>query len=368
MSHLIMVGIDVHDKNLVCAWSTVHDDTVRRAVYRNDFMEIARMIDDFFEAGGGRGQAQVHVAYEASGHGFNLHDRLGAAGVSCSVLAPSRIDRSVKHRSCKNDRVDAKKLMEILRGHLLAGTELPAIWAPGLKQRDDRELVRARLTFARDLTRTKTRIRSLLKFHGLQPPDGVTLWSAPYHRWLERLAAGGAELADGAAEALTSHLQIMTTLMDEVDRLGAAVSRLARSDTHRRLVEALTTIMGVGELTAMVFLAELGDLRRFPNRRKLAAFLGLAPSQHGSGETDGRTGRITRQGSARIRGLLCQAVWVVLGRDRAVSRRHARIMRGDPARKKKATVAMMRKLALRMRAIVLEVLGAMPGPYDALPA
>ncbi len=64
---------------------------------------------------------------------------------------------------------------------------------------------------------------------------------------------------------------------------------------------SLTSIIGVGTLTAMVFLTEMGDLNRFPNRRKLKAYVGLAPTSHESGEIKDRKGHIARRGSSRLR-------------------------------------------------------------------
>jgi transposase len=67
------------------------------------------------------GGARVVVAYEASGNGFILCDELRAAGFECHVLAPTKIERSVKQKRNKNDERDADRLLEILRGHYLAG-------------------------------------------------------------------------------------------------------------------------------------------------------------------------------------------------------------------------------------------------------
>jgi transposase len=105
----------------------------------------------------------------------------------------------------------------------------------------------------------------------------------------------------------------------------------------------------------MVFLTELGDLRRFANRRKVGAFLGVVPSSNESGESaKDRKGHITRQGSARVRKVLCQAAWSRVTFDPDESKVYARIVEKNLNKKKIATVACMRRLGIRMWHIALE--------------
>ena len=76
----------------------------------------------------------------------------------------------------------------------------------------------------------------------------------------------------------------------------------------------------------MVFLTELGDMRRFRNRKKVGAFLGVVPSSNESGENNDRKGHITRQGPARVRKVLCQAAWARIAFDKEEQKVHARIV------------------------------------------
>ena len=105
---------------------------------------------------------------------------------------------------------------------------------------------------------------------------------------------------------------------------------------------------GVGVLTAMVFLTELGDMRRFSNRRQVGSFLGLTPASHESGEDADHKGHITHQGPSRVRKVLCQAVWSRLRVDRSEQRAYERLVVRNPRNKKVAVVARMRVLAIRM--------------------
>ena len=98
----------------------------------------------------------------------------------------------------------------------------------------------------------------------------------------------------------------------------------------------------------MVFLTEIGDLHRFANRRQLAAYLGLAPSAHESGERNDRKGRITRQGPSQVRHVLCQAAWAAIRCSDEWRATYNRIRGDSKQRNKIAIVAVMRKLGITL--------------------
>jgi transposase len=113
-------------------------------------------------------------------------------------------------------------------------------------------------------------------------------------------------------------------------------------------VAELMKLKGVGVLTALVFLTEVGDLGRFENRRQISAYLGLAPSAHETGQCGDRKGHITRQGPSRVRRVLCQATWSRIRSDGAAQIAYQRLVKKNPKRKKIAVVAGMRQLAVLM--------------------
>lgn len=301
------------------------------------------------------GVGTVIFVYEASGQGFGLHDQLRASGIRCFVLAPTRIARSVKQSRTKTDEKDAEGLLELVRGHVLAGNALPSVWVPDRQTRDDREVARSRLDVADKLGATKTQIRTLLKRHGVEKPRELGQgWTGLYREWLTYLASRGVELGPGARVGLGTLLRQMRFLEGERGLLDQAVEGLSRTQRYAVPAEALSAQPGVGVLTAMVFLTELGDLGRFRNRRQLGSYLGLVPGCAESGEASDRKGRITRQGPRRVRKLLCQAAHAWL-RSRPLEQSvYKRIIRKNPQKKKKAVVASMRRLGIRLWHIGLE--------------
>jgi transposase len=349
MADSIMVGCDLHDKTMVLRFGTGQEPAKARTFTGDPAGRLA-MITWLGDLQAKRQAVRVLFAYEASSRGFGLHDDLRQAGIECFVLAPTRIARSSKHRSSKNDGRDANQLLELLRGHVLAGNDLPAVWVPDAQTRDDRELVRMRLTAGDQLTTLKNQVQSLLKRNEVRRPEILGKgWTRGYHVWLSDLMCGKAKgLGTGGQAALGSLLRRIQSLETEIKQLDGSIVVLSQEDRYASAARALDAIKGVGVLTAMVFLTELGDVSRFSNRRQLAAYLGLVPSSDESGDRDNHKGHITRQGSRRVRKVLCQSTWSIVGRKTEFRQAYDRIVEKNPRRKKIAVVAVMRRLAILM--------------------
>lgn len=356
MVNSIMVGCDLHDKSMLLAIAAGRGRPVIRS-WGTAAASRQAMIADLKRRADQAGTQRISFAFEACGFGFTLHDELMEAGIESHVLAPSKMERSPKRRKGKTDEKDAIAIFEILRGHVLAGNKLPSVWVPDLATRDDRELVRLRLTAVEDATRVKLRIRWLLKRNGLEKALAEA-WSVEYWRWLGQLADGG--LAPGAGAALASLMRQLEWQSGEIARLDTQVLALSQTERYAPVVAALRRHSGVGVLTAMVFLSEMGDMSRFSNRRQVGAFLGLSPSCFESGEADDRKGHITRQGPSRVRKVLCQAVWSRLRRVESERVAYERLVERNPKHKKIAVVARMRTLAVRLWHTALEAQPAMP--------
>jgi len=137
-------------------------------------------------------------------------------------------------------------------------------------------------------------------------------------------------------------------LSKQIAELDKHVRALSHANRYRAGVTALCELPGVGLITAMTYLTEMGDLSRFSNRRQVAAYLGLCPSAFESGQADDRKGHITRQGPGRVRKVLCQAAWTAIRVDTTTREAWVRIKGNTKGCSKKAVVAIMRKLAIVM--------------------
>jgi len=347
MCEPIMVACDLHDKTMLLMLAQGRGEPEKLSV-ANSVAGRARMIADLQERSRQAGGAALIFAYEASGLGFGLYDELTEAGIACHVLAPTKIARSAQHGRRKTDEQDARQILHLLRGHVLAGNPLPSVWIPSPQTRDDRELVRLRIDLAQKCNAVKVQIKTLLKRAKLVRPTGCGRgWTKAFLGWLKEQSQQ-TSWGVGLRSVLASLLSQMQFLEGEIQGVAQRLAELADSERYRPQTYALMKLSGVGALTALVFLTEMGDLKRFANRRQIGAYLGLCPSSHESGEQQDHKGHITRQGPARVRHILCQAAWATLLRKGHDHPAYERIVARNPKHTKIAVVAVMRRLAVRM--------------------
>lgn len=107
---------------------------------------------------------------------------------------------------------------------------------------------------------------------------------------------------------LKEYCQAIEDAEVRVKRLSDLISETAKSWTMAPVVEAYQALRGVSLIAAVVFVAEIGDTRRFENPRQLMAFLGLVPSESSTGEHVKRGG-ITKAGNSRARRMLVEGAW-----------------------------------------------------------
>jgi transposase len=341
-----MVACDLHDETMLLKVAEGRGAAEQRLV-ANTPSGRRKMIGDLKRRSKECGGAKVVFAYEASGQGFGLCDELAEAGILCHVLAPTKIARSVQHRRRKTDARDGDRILEVLRGHVLAGNELPAVWVPDAQTREDREIQRGRRDVGEKLTAVKSQVRTLLKRNSIRKPAGLSKnWTGAFESWLRGLLGARSALRHGAKVALGTLLRQKAFLEEESARLDEELIALAQTVRYAEPVREMMKVQGVGLLTAMVFLTEMGDLSRFENRKQIGAYLGLAPTSDESGEDSDRKGHITHQGPWRVRRVLCQASWSRVRTDPQEKAVYERIVEKNPKHKKIAVVAAMRRLAV----------------------
>ena len=347
MTQVTIVGCDLHDRSMLLQTAAGKDEPEVKK-FPNDVEGRTEMIDYLIQFARQTSSPRIVFVYEASGQGYGLYDQLSEYGIECFVLSPTHIPRSAKSRRNKTDPKDALQLFELARGHVLAGNPLPTVWTPPQRLRDDRELLRTRLETAESCTRAKLQVFAMLKRYGFLLPG----WFTKHRKWTRRFVQWVRDQAEGMDEVVRP---VLLTLLERCERfrrdvlaLEKHIRRLSQTDRYKAACNALRGLRGVGLITAMTYLTEMGDLDRFSNRRQVAAYLGVCPSSFESGESNDRKGHITRQGPGRVRKVLCQAAWASVRFDAAMHEKWSRIKGGKKNRGKKAIVAMMRHLGILM--------------------
>jgi transposase len=239
----------------------------------------------------------LRFAYEAGPCGYGLHRDLTAKGCECSVIAPSLVPKRPGDK-VKTDRRDAVTIAQRLRSG-----DLTAVDVPRIEDEAIRDLCRARDAARVTLKAAKQRLKSFLLRHGLHYV-GRTDWNDAHKRYL-------AQVVCPTAAPQIVFQESMHAVDEQVERLARLEKELFELAPNWRLfpvVQALQALRGVQTVVAITVVAELGDLTRFDNPRQLAAFVGLIPSEHSSGDKR-RQGGITKTGNGRARRALTEAAW-----------------------------------------------------------
>jgi len=278
----VYVGIDVHRKRSQVAVVDQAGEVLANRNVPNGVQPILGVIGGL--------PAGTPAAFEAAfGWGW-LVELLEDYGFDPHLVHPLQC-KAIASARLKNDKVDAAILAQLLRADLL-----PEAWIAPPPVRQLRAMLRHRAQLVRLRTLLRNRIHAVLADHGHGRPQGC--WSGPGREWLASL-----ELPAVSREVIDDGLALIDALQLPIDRLDWQVRQRARSEPA---VKALTQLPGVGVFTALVLLAEIGDITRFGSARKLAAWAGLTPTVRGSDRTV-RHGHISKQGSVWVRWVLCEA-------------------------------------------------------------
>ena len=277
------VGIDLHRKRSHIAVIDEQGElTVSRRIVndRDTFLELL-----------GDPDGDTHVALEAT-YGWEwLAELLEEAGYDLHLAHPLRT-RAIAAARVKTDAIDAKTL-----AHLLRTGFLPEAYIAPRELRDLRELLRHRATLTRMRSAVKNRVHAILAKHGIAR-EHSDLFGKGGREFLAQL-----QLRDAPRRRLDSLMSLICDFDREIEATTREIEERAKADDR---VDVLTQIRGVGRYTAMLIIAEIGDITRFPTARHVCSWAGLAPSVRSS-DGKARLGHITRQGSPALRWALVEA-------------------------------------------------------------
>ena len=300
------MGIDVHLKD----WSvTVVSDTLTLKKFRQPPQPEA--LHKFLAAN--YPGASYHSVYEAGFCGFWIHEKLTALGIANIVVNPADVPTKSSEKLRKTDAVDSGKLARSLR----AG-ELKGIYTPDSETLEMRSLIRLKNSITKDTTRQKNRIKSQLRYLGIEIPtefvEPHSCWSRRFISWLRDVQT----LTPSGRKAIDMLIGQLDELRRQKLEMTRALRELSRTERFAEPLRLIMTVPGVGQTTGMIFLSEISDISRFKNSEQLAAYIGMIPMCHSSGEKDG-TGDITVRKHTSMRCNLIEAAWVAIRQDPAMT-------------------------------------------------
>jgi transposase len=301
------IGLDVHKETIAVAVADAQGGEVRfYGEIANTPEEVAKLVRRLKKEGG-----TLSFCYEAGPCGYGLHRQLRELGQAFQVVAPSLIPRRPGDR-VKTDRRDSLSLARLFR----AG-ELTPVWVPDEVQEGLRDLIRAREDVKHLERMARQRLLAFLLRHGKTYP-GKKNWTKAHFRWMETVKF------DQPVQQIVfqEYVDIVQAMTRRVATFEAQIETAGEESVFAKQIEGYMALRGINRLTATTIVAEIGDLRRFPNAPQLMKYLGVVPSEHSSGATKSRGG-ITKTGNGHVRRLLVEAAWTY----RHPARKTARLQR-----------------------------------------
>lgn len=282
-----VMGLDQHRAQIAAEWiDTMTGEIARRRIAPADRTAVREFLEPF--AGSG-----LEVALEATtGWRFVVEEleRVGAE-VHLAEAAEASALKGKKKRA-KTDFADARHLRELL----LIG-RVPDSWIPPAHILDLRARVRTRHLLSHQRTEWQQRMHAVLYHHGV--PQRRNLLSTVNREWLAELV-----LPAAAQEQLEVALHVIDAIEQRLIPFDQELARIAKAQSGCQVL--MREIYGVGALTSVTILAELGDVRRFQNSRDVVRYGGMDITVHQSDERRA-PGHLSRQGPPALRWALYEA-------------------------------------------------------------
>jgi transposase len=294
------------------------------------------------------GEARQRMVMETGTHSPWISRLLEGFGHEV-IVANARKVRAISQNESKNDRQDAEMLARL-------GYCNPKLLAPVRHRRVERQRdlnpIRARDTLVRARTMLINSVRGLVKSGGGRLPPAASDYF---------VARVGAAVPAELKPAIQPLLEQIAGLTMQIRHLDQSIEKLGERYPEIRI---LRTVPGVGPVIAAAYVLTLDGSDAVAHSRSVGAFPGLRPRQSQSGDSDPEH-NISKTGNIYLRRLLVQAAHYILGRfgpDSRLRRWGLKLAVGGQRSKKRAVVAVARKLA-----VLLHCLWRSGQPYQPFP-
>ena len=326
----IFIGIDVHKKSWDVA-ITPEIGIIKRHSQKASAKELFDFLKKHYPDG------DYLAVYESGFSGFSTYYALKEVGVNCIVIHAADVPTTQYEEVMKTDRLDSIKLVKSLKAGLLKG-----IYIREKENIDDRSVIRIRKTIQKELSRYKIRVRHMLHSNGVPLPDRFekpgSLWSRAFIKWLKE----DVKLLSTSRNSLDLLIRQVETIRITLLEATNIMRNMSQTERYKRKFDLLTTIPGIGVTVAMCILTEVYDVRRFHNEREFAAYLGLIPTCHSSGDKVVH-GEMTFRGNKQMGPMIIEAAWTTIYRDSGLGSLYLRYK--ERMKPQEAIVRIARKLS-----------------------
>ena len=326
-------GLDLGDRNSQICLCTPHGDVLEQAKIATSVPVLARRFKD---------REPLRIALETGTHSPWVSRLLEQWGHEVIIANPRKV-HLIGHSRRKNDRIDALSLADLasVRPRLLYPIEHISAQAQA-----DRAVLLARDSLVRARCGLINQARGAVKTQGGRLPQGSA------EAFARKVRPAVPETLVPALVPLLELIEQMSTTIRAYDRQIKILLR-TRYPQAQKLCQQ---IRGVGPITALAYVLSLGDPHRFRKSRQVGAFYGLVPALRDSSQSTPQL-HISHEGNPFVRRLLVQCAQYILGpfgEDSDLRRFGLRLITGGgKASKKRAVVAVARKLSVLMHRLLV---------------
>ena len=327
MNAIYYIGLDIHKKTIAYCIKRIDGTLVRQGTVCAERKALQHWQSELPGPWYGAMEATLFTGW--------VYDFLKPYAVDLKVAHPAML-KAITAAKKKNDRADAEKIADLLRVNLLPESHMMSE-----ELRELRRILRYRNMIVRTAVKMKNKMSGLLMEVGAQYSKKRLYGKKYFNTLLERvedvpnsvkellkLSRSGFELYDGIQKKLVSALR-------ENKRIQARVLRLM-------------TIPGIGEVTALTWVLEIGELDRFSSSRHAISYCGLCSAQHESAGKEQR-GPISKQRNKHLQTTLIEAAKLAPRWNEKLALLHEKeLARGN---RNRATLAVARKLIEFMMAV-----------------
>lgn len=317
----LFAGLDMHTESITGTIKDEKGNPVRVLKVDTSKEGVKKLFDRLQKK-------QINAVFEASRNWPYYMELIRPYCQNVIMAHPLKV-RAIASARIKTDTIDSNTLSDLLRGNLI-----PESYMPSLDIVELRELLRYRAGLSRMRGELKTKAKNILSREGKKCEiDEVTGKRA--RLWLNQLV-----LNDLNRKELDYTIALIDNLNVEIVKLDKMIER---QQCKYPEVEILKSIVGINTFSAMMILAEMADIARFPSPNKLACYAGLVPSTYQSSQIQ-HSGRITKQGNAHLRWILTQCVHAGIKSRRSHKLKSFYLRIERKRGKQKAIVATARKM------------------------
>lgn len=316
---MLYVGLDVSKRSCSATVMNARGKILQQTKFLNSIEELDKFLESLHTR-------KASFVMEASYTWEHLYDYIEENEFEVCLANPVKT-KAIAEARTKTDKIDSMILAHLRRTDLVA-----KVYVPPKNIRDRRTIVRHRASLVKIRTEMKNRIHAILAKEGINP-EFSDLFGKQGMAFLEKL-----QLRDVHRFALDNYINVIENLNQRIEETNEFIESLASKDEQ---VKLLTTIPGIGIYSAMLLMAEICDVERFPDSKKLCSYAGLVPSTYQSGNVEYH-GHITKRGSTWIRWVLIQATHIAVRQNNFLQKFYRRIAKRKG--QKIAIIATSRKM------------------------